>query len=666
MENKEGNIEDLFRERFENDEAPVSPMVWQNIKKTLPEDKKSLGFTFSTNTILWSIAGILMLSAVIGSYLHFYQNKSSAEAFHTSQQANPTSYSNSVDEKSTEVRSNDDSLSIAGPHQDRIEKSSHNNIQAIQSKPFSSVNHPKDKNATSVTSVRASHSNSTFLKKDNQITIRKTIVSSDDQNQNTKKYQQGKHSASDALTVASSYRPLAQKTSDGVHNNKYSSSDDKDNADKDMDQTIQSSSSLAQKKEKPTSKNSLTQNLPVSSVKDSATTASKQKEITDKNGPTLQTDATQLPSIHASTDSDNHTGVSDSDFISISISQDSINKVQADAIAKNNVRLESADTISTVDHKKGLATDSMPVLTKQETLSEHAVLYSSASLDSSSLNQTISSDHFLSKDSVSEIKAPPLIAQDSLLVKMDSLQAVQPDSVLAKTTDKKAKSNLLSRLSFDLVATALFTGAKTSTHSTDSSFQATLEDKNKNDKNSLGYSAGVIANYKVSERIRASVGITYTNFSEHYHFTYTLKQSYWVFVDTTWQQVEYDSIHRDFKVKDQYSFLSIPLQLSYTFLQKGNLKLSAAVGLRSNILIKGVTYIANAQKNDVMKVTSGFNKISFMYQLSLEAAYQCNKHMALLVQPVFVYGATSLHNKASSLQQKPYGAGVTIGLRFTF
>ena len=190
--------------------------------------------------------------------------------------------------------------------------------------------------------------------------------------------------------------------------------------------------------------------------------------------------------------------------------------------------------------------------------------------------------------------------------------------------------------------------------------------KNKKDKKSLGYSAGIIVNYKLGNRIQASAGIVYTVFSEQYNFNYTLKKFHMVYIDSTWQQVKYDSINRDIKAKDHYSFVSIPLQLSYTFLIKEKIRLSATAGIRSNILLKGVTYLPNAGKNDVMEVKSGFNSLSFSYLIALEAEYKLNEHAALLLQPTFIYGASSIHSKASALSQKPYGVGLTLGLRYTF
>ncbi len=668
MENKEDNIEDLFRDRFENDEVPVSPMVWQNIKKTLPEDKSSFGFTFSQNIILWSIAGILVLSAVIGSYVHFTKNKSSTAVFYTTQPANSNSSANNTREKSTGIRSTDDSLSIiANSNQDVTQKASPDNNQDLRSKASSSNDFSPANNKASVSSIRSFNSNSTLLNKDNRPTSTKSIVSSDGQNHRTKKDNKGKRSTSNDPNITAANKRQVQKTSNVLDKNKHPLADGKDNMKKNKNQSIQSSAFLVDSV-KSNNKNTITKNDSASSVKDSVKTESKHKQAINNNSLAIQTDTTQLSSISASASNSKHTLANDSVLTTYAISQDRVNKVNTQETVLNNIDKESLVIAMALDHKEGFVTDSISTSTKKETLSENVVLYSNNSSDSSTFHQAISAAHSVNKDSLSEIKNPPLIAQDSSLVKLDSLQPVQPDSVLAKTTDKKDKdkSKLLSRLSFDLAVTALLTGASTSTYSTDSSNKAAIEDKNKNDKNSLGYSAGVLVNYKVSERISASVGITYTNFSEEYHFNYTLKKTEWVLIDSTWQLIQVDSINRDSKVKDQYNFLSIPLQLSYTFLSKEKLKLSATAGIRGDILIKGVTHLANAQKTDVVKMTSGFNVFSFSYLLALEAEYKWTAHTAVLLQPVFLYGGSSIHSKTSSLKQKTYGIGLTLGLRFTF
>jgi hypothetical protein len=65
MKNNEEDIENLFGNRFSDDEAPVSPRVWDNIKKTLPKDNDpGTGYfgkiiRFGLPVILISILGAL-------------------------------------------------------------------------------------------------------------------------------------------------------------------------------------------------------------------------------------------------------------------------------------------------------------------------------------------------------------------------------------------------------------------------------------------------------------------------------------------------------------------------------------------------------------------------------------------------------------------------------
>jgi hypothetical protein len=93
-------------------------------------------------------------------------------------------------------------------------------------------------------------------------------------------------------------------------------------------------------------------------------------------------------------------------------------------------------------------------------------------------------------------------------------------------------------------------------------------------------------------------------------------------------------INKSITVKDQYSFISIPLQLSYTFFAKEKFKISATSGIRSNIVLKGITYLPNTAKDSMMEMKSEFNHISFSYLLALEVAYSLTEHTTLLIQPV--------------------------------
>lgn len=77
MKDKGKDIEDLFRERFSNNEAPVSPKVWQSIQSTLPPPFVSmLGLGVIKNMMLWSAVALISATVAIGSYLYVAKDSS--------------------------------------------------------------------------------------------------------------------------------------------------------------------------------------------------------------------------------------------------------------------------------------------------------------------------------------------------------------------------------------------------------------------------------------------------------------------------------------------------------------------------------------------------------------------------------------------------------------
>lgn len=332
--------------------------------------------------------------------------------------------------------------------------------------------------------------------------------------------------------------------------------------------------------------------------------------------------------------------------------------------ANHSSELTHTNDLSTID-SSSWSTDSSLSMKSNGTFNTSTDLLKKEDLISALSKSIDSITSFNDSNSNASLISSSLIS-DSTLVALDSLTNSTKDSVLADAVTKKEKSTvqLLKRLSFDLVGTILSTGAVTK--STGTLHKTSVDNKNQKDKSGLGYVAGIIANYKMNERFSVSTGIVYTVFEEQYNFNYNLKKIEMVYVDSSWQQVEVDSINRASKTKDKYSFISIPLQVSYTFIKREKISFAGTAGIRTNILWSGVTHIANQNQSDVIELKSGFNTISFSYLLELEAAYKLNEHTALLLQPTFVYAATSIHNKASALSQKPYGIGVAVGMRVTF
>jgi hypothetical protein len=335
--------------------------------------------------------------------------------------------------------------------------------------------------------------------------------------------------------------------------------------------------------------------------------------------------------------------------------QDTIFTISSTTQHSQNDNTEQTDSIS--EQLKLLSATTTDLLVKTDSSVLHPLLSTVnpkevggiSIVDTHQEPATSNEAHSTAVDSLQVIDSLA-IPPDSSVASADSLQQAAKDSLKVK---EKKKTNLLNRLTLDGIASALITGAETKT--TDTLYQAAVKNKNENDKNNYGYLAGLIVNYKLSNRLQISTGVLYSSYSEQT----ILRNRFYDPYDTTWKGV-------DIQKKDQYSFLSIPLQLSYAFVAKEKLSLSAKAGIYTNILLRGVTYLPNATKTDLIGIKSGFNSISLNYMVALEAEYKLSPHAALLLQPTFLYAASSVHSKASALNQKLYGIGITLGLRFTF
>jgi hypothetical protein len=640
MENKEDDIENLFRERFAEDEADVSPRVWQNISSTLPLTnsgtshsglaKTIAGSGFTKTILLWGITSVVVLSASIGSYLHFTRKQSVSSISYQEKALTTTTTENILGNES-----NKDNL-IDPSHPAPINDSStlafntstikqqNKNIsgaglsQASVFKNNRIVNKKEIKHLRSNASV---HLSNTTVKQTKDKNTSHILTASSEENKNIKNTNQisgDSHSIGEDALVSKFL--LSKKETRHNRNNNLSLKDNIDSLKSVQEQT-------------PVIVNS-DKNNSITKVDSAFAQKERNNSIHGFENKTTTTSAeTNLSNTTSEIIDQNRTAATDS------VSINSLIEKQV-AITKNSDLHLPTDSSSNAN---AADINALP----RSSLKKEVSSFPNTRIDADSL--------LLKGDSLTRAS---LITSDTIknkdLTSLDTLVHTAKDSVLtnADVKKEKIKSTLFNRLTIDGAAAILLTGA--STKATDDVYQSAVANKNGNDKSSLGYLAGVLINYKLSNRIHLSTGLVYTSFSEQYRFNNYVENQ-----DTTFSYV-------DIKKTDQYSFISIPLQLSYAFFTKEKLCLSATAGFRSNILLKGVTYLPNASNTDVVEVKSGFNSISFSYLVALEAEYKLSEHAALLIQPTFLYGASSIHSKASALNQKPYGVGLIIGLRFTF
>ncbi|MDB5274539.1 MAG: hypothetical protein JWO58_2906 [Chitinophagaceae bacterium] len=665
MKDKEDDIEDLFRNRFDNEESPVSPIVWRNIQKTLPKESSFLDLNFFQSLLLWFLSSTLIISVLIAAITYqgilmtkknttvvfFLSDKNNTAIKHqvknTDQTLNPSEHHAIVPftEQTTSSISRDIDLhrKIIMGNKSSDEKTSVL-TDRMSSEPYNAKSISRKTNVD-LSLTKNKRSNPT---KENRLKTKKTYNTS----------------------LTSSFY-IAEKKSPAWIKNNASETKHVPISDKNLQEVIHTP--IVHNTSSELTKKSDSLHLQLSNESKRSTDSLSVNDFKNHSESLgIATDTLLTNSVTI-----NNTVLTENKSEELNIKKDSSQSIIADT---------SVVGLAVVDSIKNTTTADSTGLTKGIKENAHLRSYRKEAKElSGTVNEIFSKTQYesantrrkksrVTDDSIAInnnalITSPRLnteIKKDSSLAKTDSTENVLPDSTLTKESSEKKKSEESDgkRWSVDLLGSGVLTGSTIKAR--DTNYQAAVRDKKDRSKNLPGYTFGVMINYKLNNTFRLSVGVSYTAFSEQYHFNYTLKRTAWMYVDTTWQYVQVDSINTDKIVKDQYRFLSIPLQVSYTFFTKGKLSFSATAGIRSNILLKGVTYLANANGTDVIALNNGFRSLSFSYLAALEMQYQFKSRLALLAQPVFNYSANSVYNSSSPIQQKLYSIGLTIGLRIVF
>ena len=132
-----------------------------------------------------------------------------------------------------------------------------------------------------------------------------------------------------------------------------------------------------------------------------------------------------------------------------------------------------------------------------------------------------------------------------------------------------------------------------------------------------------------------------------------------IIIDTTREISFYDVINR-------YSYLEIPLAISYEFKTKGNLSYVFGAGLITGVFInakgKGVTV-----KDEITSLEElPFMKLNFTGMISGGLHYKLTKETSLLFEAFYRRNFNSIYKNDYFLKQRYNSFGVRFGLRFKF
>ncbi|HWZ21742.1 MAG TPA: hypothetical protein VNW06_03765 [Cytophagaceae bacterium] len=666
MEDNKDDIEDIFRDRFSQEEAPVAPRVWDNIKKTLPkENAGGSAVDYVKKYFLFGLIGVVFVAGAVllvsKSYIKNEDNKKEVGS------------GNDIVVSEEPKNKGEETLKENNEYKDRIEN---NRLENEKLSVNGNSNYSNDSSSDKAVSTTLTASNKTNKNSNGQNSFLKNVVPSN--NKIDKSNENG--NLKNAFAVNNS---KANKTNKNNQN---------------LSTTVTSNDNLKKLNKKELSKNTLSEKSPVAN--NSLSKINKKNNIQNSN-------TTNVSSLNKSKADSNRIGNNKNENQNfISFANKNVNKIDSNNSGKDEIR--TIDTENNKIKKTTTAIDTNLVSTKQKNaqrllenkttkdsvispkIDQSLLATNLTKLDTLSIttkdkqdNEQQLAQNKVRRDSAISSTIDSMLVIDPILIAgADSLKKLLPDSIVSKISDsttveekkKKDKNKIEDRWSFDLLLSPMLTGATTKYLGTDTIVKSNVDSKNKQDRNRLDFSAGGMLNYSIHPRVSLSVGVIYSRYSESNKFKNSISH------DSTYYQHTVDTSGKADSVKvtksttnkyastkiDHYNFLSFPINISYVLFNKTKLSLSVTAGIKVNMLLNGVTYIRNASNTDLVEVSGNFHKVTLSYMASMGIEYKLKARMSLLAQPIVNFNMSSVYDRSLSLSQKPYSFGVNIGLRFKF
>jgi hypothetical protein len=672
MDNSERDIEDLFNDRFKEDEASVSNRVWDNIKQTLPKE--------STDTIsFWNLPKrflitILSLVVVSGASFFIYNKITRQQEKHRTENRKQETGKDKKD-KTENIKEEIQNIehSAGNDKKDRtgnVEKNIRSNsVSAVSSNKHDFLK--KKKHSDNYSRFIAEKNKNIVPGNTNSITLNSDAKNKNFENPSTLSDNYTDNKNRKTASKNKKTPALAINTSDEQTKNK--------------DLIAQNLSQMKKNPQKKTQTN------------DAQTKAAKNinNQITNNTGNiTENTELTNEDKLNKNLSSSNENTIT---------TTKPDNEIDLNSSYKEKAKKNKSDTLKqptvTNDLNNPVRNNSTVL---RDAFSDSVNFAKSKKTETPILARVDSNNKFTAiKENSNNNPDSTLLASTSIVSEKDS---IKPDSIkqllvadtLASENKKeegKKSRSILSKLSFDLLVGPGFTGMAIAPNRVDSTSQNRVEHKKNNSANKTTLSGGLRMNCALSERFNISVGIFYSNYSQ----TYTLDSHSETFSttmpDSSLVGSIQDSIGKDSSghtilgpahsiynyfntvknstteypaktVTDHYTFISFPLTASYALLNK-KIGVVCLGGVTTNLLIKGVSHYVNESFTDLVS-NSTFTSINMGVTGGIGLSYRFTKHLSFLLEPRVNYFLSNIEMSSSFIKQKPHSLNVNAGLRFKF
>lgn len=174
--------------------------------------------------------------------------------------------------------------------------------------------------------------------------------------------------------------------------------------------------------------------------------------------------------------------------------------------------------------------------------------------------------------------------------------------------------------------------------------------KNANDRSMLSTNLSILIRRQMNDKWSVATGVQAFNSGERYSYTI-------------------NSETHDFD--NAYNYLSIPLEVDYTFLEIEGFKLDFGVGAQYNHLREGTSSWVDLESEQAVTHSnkgkdSPFNKSAMAFNTDITARYGISPWMDVMAQPRGVLFTQSLYKEQTGLDQRPYAVSFMLGLAAKF
>jgi hypothetical protein len=238
--------------------------------------------------------------------------------------------------------------------------------------------------------------------------------------------------------------------------------------------------------------------------------------------------------------------------------------------------------------------------------------------------------------------------------------------------ENNTRLGLKKRLSFEMFFTPGFTFRTVTNNQINYNPEYNKAYFDKRDKGAFTFAAGLLLNFKASEKISVSTGVTYSQYSqgfstESFHLNYTDSQNAWLYTsngDLYFKIISTDTISQNDILRSsiRFSYINIPILFKYRFAK--NYFVDA--GLSLNLLINQSFNLQAENFDGEFEATpiNDLERINFILNLGIGREFTLRNKFSLVINPGINFYLTSINNDAT-VKSYPFTIGLQAGLKYS-